>query len=148
MDNRFFGLTLTDVLRFSYQFSVRNDIKHHFKKESEMAGDDFVNGFLTRHQTLSLRTPEATSAAGAAGFNKVVVADFYRLLEHIYERHSFIPSRIFNRTHDRVKQDANILMGQGCLLRQITYRRQKSWAFPGFNKLNKGGAESEARRLY
>ena len=97
MENRFFGLTLTDIRRLSYEFAVINDIKHPFNKESEMTGEDIVSGFLKRHQTLSCRTPEARTAAKATVFfNKVVVEKFYRLLNSIYESNSFRQSRIFN----------------------------------------------------
>jgi len=96
MENRFFGLTLTDFRQLSFQFAVRNNVDHPFNKELEMAGSDFVYGFLMRHQRLSLRSPEATSAARAAGFNKVAVAKFYELLDSLYGTYNFPPSRIYN----------------------------------------------------
>ncbi|XP_041364096.1 uncharacterized protein LOC121379517 [Gigantopelta aegis] len=85
MESRLFGLTLKEFPQLSFQFAVRNHVEHPFNMELKMAGEDFVYGFLKRHQMLSLRTPEATSAARAAGFNKVVVMNFYRLLNSLYE---------------------------------------------------------------
>ena len=41
--------------------------------DSEIAGYDWLQGFLTRHPRLSVRQPEATSLARAAAFNKVKV---------------------------------------------------------------------------
>ncbi|XP_041357566.1 uncharacterized protein LOC121374528 [Gigantopelta aegis] len=96
MESRLFGLTLKEFRQLSVQFAVRNHVEHPFNMELKMAGEDFVYGFLKRHQMLSLRTPEATSSARAAGFNKVVVMNFYRLLNSLYETYHFPPSRIYN----------------------------------------------------
>ena len=92
MENRLFGLTFTDFRQLSFQFAVRNNVEHPFNLELKMAGIDYVYRFLKQHPNLSLRSPEATSAARAAGFNRVVVADFFGLLDTL----NFPPSRIYN----------------------------------------------------
>ena len=91
-----FGITLKEFRQLSFQFAVRNHIEHPFNMELKIAGEDFVYGFLKIHQYLSVRTPEATSAARAASFNKVVVMNFFRLLDSLYETYHFPPSRIYN----------------------------------------------------
>jgi hypothetical protein len=74
-----------------------NQIKHPFSQDTKMAGVDFVSGFLKRQQpALSLRTPEATSAARASGFNEVVVQNFFKLFEGLQSKFNFPPSRIYN----------------------------------------------------
>lgn len=51
-------------------------IAHTFNIDKEMTEVDCLKGFLRRHQDLSIRKPEATSAARAIGFNKVAVCKF------------------------------------------------------------------------
>ena len=46
--------------------------------------------------TLSLGTPEATSAARARGFNSVSVGKFFTLLEGLQDKHHFTSDRIYN----------------------------------------------------
>lgn len=76
MEARLFGLTMKDLRSLAYQLAVRNGIGHRF--QNGIAGQDWVNGFLKRHPTLSVRKPEATSGARAMGFNKVAVDSFFR----------------------------------------------------------------------
>ena len=61
-----------------------------------MAGEDWMYGFLNRHQNLSLRTPEATSVARAQGFNKKAVTDFFEIWKKVLEDKKFQAHSIFN----------------------------------------------------
>ncbi|CAH1969809.1 unnamed protein product [Acanthoscelides obtectus] len=94
MESRLFGLTRIELRRLAYQLAERNNIQHNF--HHEMAGVDWLKGFLRRHQNLSVRTPEATSAARAMGFNKVVVGQFFGLLTKLMDDYNFRPTRIYN----------------------------------------------------
>jgi len=88
MEEMFFGLTITDLRR--------NNINHPFNKNKKLAGEDWVSSFLRRHSQLSVRQPEATSAARARGFNSVSVGEFFNLLESVMDEKHFSPTRIFN----------------------------------------------------
>ena len=108
MENRLFGLTFTDFRQLSFQFAVRNNVEHPFNLELKMAGIDYVYGFMKRHPNLSLRSPEATSAARAAGFNRVEVADFFGLLDTLREPQFPSKSDLQQRrnwSNDSPKQD-------------------------------------------
>ncbi|KAJ2950879.1 hypothetical protein O0L34_g5239 [Tuta absoluta] len=96
MEARLFGLTTTELQKLAYQLAVRNNKQHKFNNEDEMAGKVWLKGFLNRHPELSLRKPENTSAARAAGFNRVSVAQFFELLAQAYDKHGFTPDRIYN----------------------------------------------------
>jgi len=54
-----------------------------------------MRSFMSRH-ALSLRTPEATSAARARGFNRVSVTRFFDLLKELMEKFKFTPDCIYN----------------------------------------------------
>ena len=60
------------------------------------AGPDWYANFINRRSSLSLRKPEATSQARAAGYNFVVVNRFQKLLNDILIKSKFPPYRIFN----------------------------------------------------
>ena len=96
MQQRFYGLSLTDVRQLVFQFAERNNIDVPFFKVTQLAGKDWMSGFLQRHQTISLRTPEATSLSRATGFNRVEVGKFYNLLKPFLETKKIPPSRIYN----------------------------------------------------
>lgn len=52
---------------------------------------------MKRHKKhLSIRKPEATSKFRAAGFNKIVINNFYDLLQSLIDQYQFIPDRIYN----------------------------------------------------
>lgn len=95
MEEMMYGLTTKSVRSLAYQLAERNNIKHYFNNESQMAGWHWLRSFLARNR-LSLRSPEATSAARARGFNKKAVESFFNMIEPLQEEKQFPPSKIFN----------------------------------------------------
>ncbi|GBP12702.1 hypothetical protein EVAR_10342_1 [Eumeta japonica] len=96
MESRLYGLTTKDLKALAYNLAVKNNKPHPFNVQKQEAGKDWVQGFLNRHPELSIREPESTSAARAAGFNKEVVDQFYTFLGNIYDEHHLTPDRIYN----------------------------------------------------
>ncbi|KAK2155252.1 hypothetical protein NP493_2096g00000 [Ridgeia piscesae] len=96
MEEVLLGLSRGDVRHVAYQMAVRNNIPHNFNNNSEMAGNDWLVSFRHRHPELSLRTPEATSAARARGFNKASVDRFYRLYAELVDANVFEPGNVYN----------------------------------------------------
>ena len=96
MEKRLFGLTIRDLRLLAYQFAEKNGIPHNFSRIAEMAGRDWVDGFLKRNQEMSIRVPENTSAARASAFNKTNVGNFFELLDNLMGRFRFPPSAIYN----------------------------------------------------
>ena len=96
MEERLFGLTTDDIKGLAFQLASRNGIPNPFNKEDERAGRDWLCGFLKRNAELALRTPEATSAARARGFNKTSVVKFFELLSGLIEKNHYSPHNIYN----------------------------------------------------
>ena len=96
MESRLFGLTTGDLKSLAYQLAVTNNKKHCFNAENERAGKDWLLGFLKRHPELSIRKPESTSAARAAGFNKTAVDNFFKLLGKVYDEKKIPGDRVYN----------------------------------------------------
>ncbi|XP_030757332.1 uncharacterized protein LOC115883165 [Sitophilus oryzae] len=96
MESRLFGLTMMDFRRLAFQLAIRNQCQHKFNAASEMAGKDWMQCFLKRHPTLTLRKPESTSGARAMGFNKVAVAQFFHLLLETVDKYKLAGERIYN----------------------------------------------------
>lgn len=100
MEEMFFGLTMEDVRKLGFQVAKRNglievnDSEDDDKKDS--FGQDWLRGFLKRHPEISPRTPEATSAARARGFNREIVGKFFDMYEKLIDKHNFPPQNIFN----------------------------------------------------
>lgn len=96
LESRFFGLTRKDVLELAYQLAVKNGFKHQFNDNKKVARKDWLREFRRRNPDISLRKPEATSAARAQAFNRPQVADFFKKLNEVIERENINPMRIFN----------------------------------------------------
>lgn len=96
MESRLFGLTMKDLRSLAYELAERNGLPHRFDRETCLAGQDWVKGFLNRHPTLTIRTPENTSGARAMGFNKVAVSQFFYLLNGVIDKHKLTAEKIFN----------------------------------------------------
>lgn len=91
------GLSTQETKKLAVSFAIANKVKipvsWEVKKE---ASRDWLTNFLKRNGSLSIRKPEATSQARAAGFNEPVVQIFYDKLEGVYDKHKFPAHRIWN----------------------------------------------------
>nr|XP_049698141.1 jerky protein homolog-like [Helicoverpa armigera] len=96
MDRRFYGLRLQDIKYMAFQLAIKNNLRHPFSVTKASAGKKWLRGFLRRHPTLSIRTPEAVSAARVKGFNPVAVANFFDLYEPELAKIKAAPHRIYN----------------------------------------------------
>lgn len=96
MDEIFYGVTINDLRRLAYEFATANKIEHRFNDSLHMAGRDWVESFIKRHDHLRLRQSAPISLARAIGFNRVQVEKFYTNLKSLYDKYNFRPNRIFN----------------------------------------------------
>lgn len=96
MKSLLFGLILKEVRVIAFQLADRNNIKHPFNRDNSTAGMDWMKGFMARNPILTVRKPEATSAARAMGFNKVSVQKFFDLFIEQVDTHKLTPDVIFN----------------------------------------------------
>lgn len=98
MESVGFGLTTCQVRSLAYEFCVRNKISNNFDINTKLAGKDWLEGFMKRHPSLSLRKPENLSKQRAMNMNVPQVQKFYDLLEHTFEEYHFDdnPMTIYN----------------------------------------------------
>lgn len=91
------GLTTMETRVLAHQYAVANNVNcHESWFEQQKASADWLTGFLKRNPQLSIRKPEATSQARAAGFNRPVVNQFYSNLLNLLTKYNFGPSDIWN----------------------------------------------------
>jgi hypothetical protein len=91
-----FGVTPDDVKVLAYQLALQNNVRHPFSSVNGRAGPDWLQGFMKRHREISLRQPEATSAARARAFNRRSVTKFYDLLGSLMDKYHFDSCNIWN----------------------------------------------------
>lgn len=90
------GMTRQEIQSVAFQLAEKNKISHPFCREKELAGREWLAGFLKRYPDLTLRSPEPTSLARLKGFNRLSVDRFFELLKEIFDSAEFPPSRIWN----------------------------------------------------
>lgn len=95
LEIRLFAMTPKDVCKLAQDIAETNGIPHYFSKTKKAAGWDWLKGFRMRNPTISLRTPEATSAARARAFNKPQVANYFNNLKKTLEEVGFEPQNIW-----------------------------------------------------
>lgn len=92
-----YGLTPKEARKLAFLFAKANEKKIPQNwNENETASYDWLRGFMSRNQQLSLRSPEPTSLGRGTAFNKHTVEEFYRLLHLVMTRYSFGPESIYN----------------------------------------------------
>ncbi|KAJ4430627.1 hypothetical protein ANN_19216 [Periplaneta americana] len=96
MDERFFGLRVSDMKRMAFELAIRNGLQHPFNPNKGSAGKKWFRLFLKRHPNLSLRTPQGVSAARIKSFNPKNVAVFFDIYERELEKVKFNGHRIYN----------------------------------------------------
>eukprot|EP00794_Sanderia_malayensis_P010705 gene10705-11850_t len=96
IDNSFYRMSINGVQKVAFQFRERNNIPHPFSKVKQMAGRDFVAGFLKRQSTNSLRKHEAVSLNRGFGLNKTSVKRYFDNLQGILDKHQLEPYQIYN----------------------------------------------------
>ena len=86
----FHGLSTIQTRKLAWQYAKATSKAYpgawNMKEE---AGVDWLYGFMQRNPRLSLRTPEATSIARAAGFNRKSVEAFFENYSDIIARPNF-----------------------------------------------------------
>lgn len=100
MESQLYGLSPVEVRRVVYQYCVKNNIQNDFNEETKMAGRYWLDGFLSRHEEISIRQAEPTSIHRAIGFNKAKVEKFFDVLRHVLfiedENRKIPPENIYN----------------------------------------------------
>lgn len=74
----------------------KKGISHRFNKDTKIAGNEWLRGFLKRHPDLSMRQPTSTSIARAIGFNKPQCDRFFENLSDLIKNHNFPPHAVYN----------------------------------------------------
>ncbi|KAB0801970.1 hypothetical protein PPYR_02363 [Photinus pyralis] len=95
LDSMFYGISQKQLQFAAYVYAERKQLHHRFNKSKKMAGKDWIIAFKKRHG-LTLRQPEKTSLARAAGFNKVQVGRFFDNLKSLITTHKFERAQIYN----------------------------------------------------
>lgn len=93
----YYGLTPKELRKFAFQYASANNLQIPASwTENKMAGPDWYTSFIKRNDTLSLRTPQATSLSRASSFNKTNVEKFFSYLKTVYQRLHLEASDIWN----------------------------------------------------
>ncbi|KAJ8955082.1 hypothetical protein NQ314_006963 [Rhamnusium bicolor] len=92
-----YGLTYesTRKLALEYTLQLNKEIPESWYRNN-IAGIEWMKGFMTRHPKLSLRKPENTSLSRATSFNPTNVAAFQDNYTKVMKKYNFSEDRIFN----------------------------------------------------
>ena len=91
------GLSVKDARSMAFEFTQANDkVVPDSWVLKQTAGKDWLWGFMRRHPTLSLRSPQATSLSRATSFNRTNVGAFFDNLLDVCQRYKFQAHQIYN----------------------------------------------------
>lgn len=93
----YFGLTPNGVKKLAFEFGTRRGIAIPAGwMKNQQAGSDWFTSYLSRHPSLSLRKPEATSMARMSSFNPHSVGVFFDNLIKVLSQFDIGPGSIWN----------------------------------------------------
>ena len=97
MAGRGFPLTENNIRNLAHQYAAKNGIEGLSSKNGQ-AGWYWLKGFLRRHPTISVKSPEALSSYRASGMNRQVVGKWFEDYKSLLESKGIIdvPSHIWN----------------------------------------------------
>ena len=75
---------------------MQSNVPRPLNDQKQMAGKDWLAGFLRRHQQISIRNPEPTSMSRAVAFNEANKNRFYEIYKHELQKEQFTASRVWN----------------------------------------------------
>lgn len=92
-----YGLPTKATREFVYFYAagIGKDLPENWNR-NKMASYDWLRGFMHRHPSLSLRTPQATSLARGSAFNRTTVSEFFNNLTTVFSAQEFSPENIYN----------------------------------------------------
>ena len=94
MDKEFYGLTIMDIRKLVFEYCKRNEIYNPFSKETKLAGENFVRGFLKRDKDLAIKI----ALNRVFGLNKEAVKRYFDNLGILLIEHNFEPHQIITVT--------------------------------------------------
>lgn len=113
-----YGLTKKGVrlLAFEYARANKNKMPDNWSEE-EIAGEEWMRGFLKRHTDLSVRKPEATSLSRMTSFNRTNFGLFFNNIKEVHRKYGPIaPDKIWNLDEtglSTVQQQSKIIAPKG-----------------------------------
>ena len=116
-----FGMTAKYLMGLAYEVAVAHGIRK-FSDVKKSVGRKWYYNFMRKHPNLSLRSPEPTSLARAARFNREAVYNSFDLLEKLIDEHNFTPTEIYKVDeigHSTVQIPSKVGSGDGSLSSQV-----------------------------
>ena len=80
----------TEAVIAEVEATMALGIKNPFNSTTQLAGKDWLMGFLKRHLV------QATNIIHTVGFNKPLVERFYSIYRELIKRYEYKPSKIWN----------------------------------------------------
>lgn len=93
-----FSPTRDSVRTMAFKLAKQMNYKNSFNEQTQKAGYDWLQSFLTRNPSLAVRKSEGVSKNRALGMNKNVVQQYFDLLSSVLKDNDLIekPGNIFN----------------------------------------------------